>query len=101
MERSYKKITFPHNDTKNKTTGYSPNFLLFGRDSRLPINQIIETTSNIHNLKTYDEFLKNWQGSMNSAYKIVKQINTTSNKIGKRHYDKKVYGTEISEGDRV
>ena len=54
-----KKKTFPYNKTKNRTTGYSPNFLLFGKDCRLPINQIFEIFSNIHNFKNYDEFLKN------------------------------------------
>ena len=47
-----KKLTFAYHNTKNKTTGHSPYFLLFGRDSRLPIDQIFETTWNIHNSKS-------------------------------------------------
>ena len=39
--------------------------------------------------------MKNWRGSMNNAYEVVKKHNTTSNKIGKRHYYKKAYATEI------
>lgn len=38
---------------------------------------------------------------MNNAYEIVKEHNTTSNKIGKWHYDKNVYGTVITEGKKV
>ena len=38
---------------------------------------------------------------MNNAYEIVKEHNTTSNKIGKWRYGKKVYGTVIIEGNKV
>ena len=43
-----KKLTFAHNNIKNKTTGFSPHFLLFERNGRLPVDlafDLLETWS--------------------------------------------------------
>lgn len=58
-----------------------PILFLFGRNSRLPIDQTFESTSNIDNTKNHDEFVKNWQDSLKNAFEIVKKHNTTLNKI--------------------
>ena len=58
-----------------------PILFLFGRNSRLPIDQTFESTSNIDNTKNHDEFVKNWQDSLKNAFEIAKKHNTTLNKI--------------------
>ena len=97
-----KKLVFAYNNTVHKSTGFTPHFLLFGRDSRLPIDDIfnIDLENKNKNL-THQNFVENWKNAMSSAFKIVNENVRKSNASGKHNYDKKVQGAIIKKGDRV
>ena len=96
-----KKLTFAYSNTKHKTTGYSPHFLLFGRQGRLPIDNIFDLNKNLPKDLTYDKYVENWQQAMKDAFNIVSDNIQKSNNRNKTSYEKKVLGSELKVGDRV
>ena len=59
-----------YNCTHHDTTGYSPHFLLFGRNPRLPIDLILNL-GNESEAKSYPKYVSKWKASLEEAYKIV------------------------------
>ena len=53
-----KTLTFAYNSTINKSTGFSPFFLMFGREPTLPIDSIFPVQQS-HRNKSYNEFAEN------------------------------------------
>ena len=96
-----KKLTFAYNNIKHKTTGYSPHFLLFGRQGRLPIDNIFHLNKSLPKDLTYDKYVENWQQVMKDAYNIVSDNIQKSNNRNKTSYEKKVLGSELKVGDPV
>ena len=95
------KLTFAYNSTINKTTGYSPFFLMFGRESRLPIDSIFPMDEVENKNIPYKEFVRQWEKSMKEAYKIADTEIRKSAAYNKKYYDKKIRYVDIAPGDRV
>ena len=98
------KLAFAYNSTVNKTTGYSPFFLMFGRNSSLPIDRMFgldsTTTTNIKR-KSHSQFVKEWKGKMEEAFRLANENIEKAANYNKQNYDKKVRGTELKVGDQV
>ena len=57
-----KKLVFAYNNSVNKTTGYTPFYLLFGRKGKLPIDLMFpDVSEESAKAGSYDEFVKRWQ----------------------------------------
>ena len=98
----FAKLSFAYNSTVNKSTGFSPFFLMFGREPRLPIDLMFGIDLGRQcKSKTYDQFVNDWEKSMKQAMKIANKHLDTGKASRKRYYDKKVKGTEIRVGDNV
>ena len=61
------RTTAPRN---HETTGYSPYYLMFGREPRLPIDLILDNPESPVP-KNHTDYLKQWEKSMSKAYKIA------------------------------
>ncbi len=94
-------LMFAYNSTVHKSTGYSPFFLVFGRESRLPIDCILPIAPHKTNRKSYDKFVKEWKQSMRDAYQIVGQNIEKAGKANKKRYDAKAKSVQIAVGDKV
>ena len=96
------KLTFAYNSTVNKTMGYSPFFLMFGRESRLLIDSMFSLmeSSDMKN-RTYKDFVRSWENSMKEAFKIANTQIRKSADYNKKHYDSKIKYVDIISGDRV
>ena len=96
------KLTFAYNRTANKTTGFSPYFLLFGRQSRLPLDCIfpVESGTALKN-KTHDQFVRDWKKSMEEAFRVANQRIKKSGDYSKKRYDAKIKHVAVEVGDRV
>jgi len=94
------KLIFAYNSTIHKTTNFTPFYLMFGRNSKLPIDTIFNI-DNDHNKNRFSDFVKNWQKSLSDAIEIATKNADKSRKMNKNIYNKKVYGNDICPGDRV
>ena len=99
---SLPKMAFAYNSTVNKSTGYSPFYLMFGRESSLPIDQMfgLEVSDKVTR-KTHREFVEEWKASLEEAHTIANKNIEKAGDYNKEHYDKRVHGVEIEVGDHV
>ena len=89
-----------YNCTRRDTTGYSPHFLLFGLNPRLPIDLILNP-GNESEAKSYPKYVSKWKASLEEAYQIVSTKMKARVQKGKEQYDKKVNSSLLISGDRV
>ena len=94
-------LTFAYNSTVNKTTGYSPFFLCFGREARLPLDCILPIEPAKTSRKTYDQFVREWKLSMKEAFQLANQHIEKAGASNKRRYDTKAKSVVLAVGDRV
>ena len=97
------KLMFAYNSTVHKATGFSPFYLLFGRESRLPVDGYFPQVEDKLNLKkSYSQFAQTWQDRMNAAYQIANKAVGKQAEYNKKKYDAKaLLGSDIEVGDRV
>ena len=95
---------FSPNSTINKTTGFTPFYLMFGRESILPIDSMFaEEFASTSRNKSHREFVEDWQRSMKEAYELANKRIVKTAEYNKQYYDKnrKVREVEIGVGDKV
>ena len=98
------KLAFAYNSTLNKTTGFTPFYLMFGRESTLPIDSMFaEAFSSTSKQKSHREFVEEWQRSMKEAYEVANKKIVKAAEYNKLYYDRnrKVREVEIGVGDKV
>ena len=95
------KLAFAYNSTVNKATSFSPFYLMFGRESRLPIDSLFGIDMSTKHGGNYNEFANNWEKSMKQAFEIARKHIEVGKKANVRYYNKKVRGNEILIGDEV
>ena len=94
-------LMFAYNSTTHSTTGYSPFFLMFGRESKLPIDCILPYEPADISNKTYKKFVDSWKASMKTAFQIAHSRMVKSGEYNKKLYDSKVKLVAVGVGDRV
>ena len=71
---SLNKLMYAYNCTKHSVTGYSPYFLLFGRNPKLSIDIILsEHQEPTNEQPNYHNFIQTWKVQMKEAFKIVEE----------------------------
>ena len=96
------KLAFACNSTVNKSTGFSPHFLMFGREAKLPIDLVFQEVGiETGEVQSHEKFAKEWEDSMKKAYEIAKSNIRKSAGYNKRYYDRKARTVEIKVGDLV
>ena len=94
------KLVHAYNCTKNSATGFSPYFLLFGREPRLPLDFILETPRQ-HEAISHQQYVQQWQSAMAEAYRIAAE-HSQKGKISdreRRNHNPPI--TPVHVGDRV
>ena len=90
------KLTHAYNCTKNSSTGFSPFYLMFGRQPRLPIDAILGISE-----ETSTSFVNHWQTAMKEAYDIANQNSETRKEKDQLRRNAKNLSCSLEPNDRV
>ena len=92
-------VCLAYNTSVQPTTGYTPFYLMFGRQARIPVDVMFGSSPDVINSpSTYASTL---QKSLTLAYDQVRDKMNTTFQRQKQFYDKKVHGKPFSVGDLV
>ncbi|XP_072115422.1 uncharacterized protein [Mobula birostris] len=90
-----------YNCTRNDATGYSPYYLMFGREARLPIDLCFGTEAGEIPSKPCLKYVSDMRRELKREYELAEAAATKQNQRNKRRYDQKVKFVQLLAGDRV
>ena len=88
------------NCTTHSTTGYSPYYLVYGREPVLPVDELLGTDMSVVN-KSHAQYANEWQNQMNEAYDIVRKNCSVRKEMEKKRWDAGRLLAPSEVGDRV
>ena len=94
-------ILIAYNATRSLITGYSPYFLMFGRQSRLPVDLLFPTVRQDENSLTTDEYITSLHDKLKSALASVRDTTLLEAQRQKWLYDRRAGAVELHPGDKV
>ncbi|MCG8112852.1 MAG: RNase H-like domain-containing protein [Candidatus Thiodiazotropha taylori] len=95
-------VTSAYRSSVHETTGYSPNYLMFGRHFNLPIHFLVGLPAQSkQDVKSYTDYVVNLNEKFSNIYDLVRK-NLKANAIRqKRDYDSRIAFHSYSVGDIV
>eukprot|EP00731_Ephydatia_muelleri_P006147 Em0003g395a len=98
-EDHLQRVCFAYNTSVHPTTGYTPFFLMFGRQARLPLDLMTGTGGSKD--RSYGEHAQNLKESLQDAYDTVRNTAGMQQQRQKDLYDKRAHGKPYIIGDYV
>jgi transposase InsO family protein len=95
------KLVYAYNCTRCDSTGFSPFYLLFGRNPPLPFDRLFGLCPSKEHAQSYETYVENWRKAMQQAHQIASQKTSKASTKGKRQFDKKARAVLLKPGDRV
>ena len=99
-EDHIRKVCMAYNTSIQATTGYSPFYLMFGRNARLPVDVMFPTEKPAADV-SYGEYAKMMSKTMEKAFHTVREHVGDKHERQKQFYDKKCHGERFQPGDLV
>ena len=96
---SQESVRMAYNTSVHPSTGFTPFFLMFGRQAKLPLDIIYGSTPT--EPQPVHEYAKNLKRSLEDAYSRVREHLGTTVERQKEVYDLKVHGKAFEIGDLV
>lgn len=90
-----------YNCTRNEATGYSPYFLMFGREARLPVDVCFSLTQDGEDATKHHQYVDKLRQELRHAYQLATEASNKNHRKNKRGYDSRVRVQNLQEGDRV
>ena len=66
-------LTHAYNCTKSQVTGFSPYFLMFGREPRIPVDEAFEVTFPFRQEKNVVDYVHHLREGLQWAYTLAKE----------------------------
>src|SRR5678816_18677 len=88
--------------SQHEVTGFSPNYLMFGRETRAPIDLVYgRPPEEERSAVTYSAYVEEYAARLEDAYQLVREQLRVSAERRKRRYDLRVRPARFAPGDRV
>ena len=94
-------LVHAYNSTRHDSTTYSPFYLMFGRNPRLPVDAKFGLNPSGVSGKTCTEFAKSLQKQLDTAFKIADAASRGAKGHQKANFDRKQRGACLKQGDTV
>ena len=97
-------LTQTHNSSPSRVTGFSPYYLMFGREPRIPVDRIFDVTypeTSPPTVKKYNDYVFKLRERLEWAYKTAQMHIERDATRRKQYYDRKLHCMEIILGDIV
>uniref|UniRef100_A0A8C2CR87 Gypsy retrotransposon integrase-like protein 1 n=1 Tax=Cyprinus carpio TaxID=7962 RepID=A0A8C2CR87_CYPCA len=94
-------LVHAYNSTICDATWYSPYFLMFGREARLPIDLCFGTSPDGKAEGGHSRYVTKLKEDLQRAYKLASEVAYKTHQRNKRSYDKRVGFHTLDIGDRV
>ena len=88
-------LTHAYNCTKSQVTGFSPYFLMFGREPRIPVDEAFEVTFPFRKEKNTVDYVHHLRERLQWAYDLAKEHIDKDIAHRKLYYDRKYHCMEI------
>ena len=100
-KRFVPQLVHAYNSTRHSTTGFSPYFLLFGRQPRLAADVLLDLHTPGSGARCQSEYVRDLQTRLKATYKVAHEAIVKSANRAKKHYDIRVRGSVPEIGDLV
>lgn len=94
------QLVHAYNCSQNEATGYSPYFLMFGREPTLPVD-VCYGTNEMGGSMSPSVYVQNLRKNLRIAFELATEVAKKKNLSNKRRYDEKVQECVLNPGDRV
>ena len=92
-----------YNSTVHSSSGYSPNFLMFGREFHLPLDLILPVPDFVETVEVENEdhFVQRLKVALQKVYGLARENLQQAVKAQKSYYDRKARRENFKVGDSV
>lgn len=94
-------LVHSYNCTPNEATGFSPYFLMFGREARLPVDVCFGVSSDGTSTASHTKYVSKMKKELHAAYQLAQSNADKMNQGNKDRYDQKVRYHCLNPEDRV
>jgi len=98
-DKHLENLVFIYNKTPNSTTGFSPHFLIFGREPRLPIDWLLPGSDDAD--VELGDWVADYLENLRSIWTLANQNLRQRDVERKQWYDRKLSGSIFNAGQRV